>query len=128
MKIGISTESYPVFADTENFFQQGNIVNFSSDLDLSSNVELESVDTRGTKAGIITLPSFAPVRTANLNACSGIVALNLNAVTAFTMANGNNLLSVHVENCNSVVNNSILTYITQAVNAGGNVTSASSNT
>lgn len=103
-------------------FSIRNIVNFSSDVDLSANVELEYVDTRGTNAGIITLPSYAPLETVNLNACSGIVALNLNAVTTFTMANGNKLTSVHVENCNSVVNNAILNYLTQAVNVGGNAT------
>ena len=99
-----------------------NVVNFSKALDLSANTDLESIDTRGTNAGIITLPSYAPLETVNLNACSGIVALNLNAVTTFTMANGNNLTSVHVENCNSVVNNAMLTYLTQAANAGGNAT------
>lgn len=103
-------------------FSIRNIVNFSSDVDLSANVELEYVDTRGTKAGIITLPSFAPLQSVNLNACSGITALNLNSVTSFSMESGNKLTSIRVENCNSLVNLAILSYLTQAVNAGGDTT------
>ena len=99
-----------------------NMVNFAQALDLSANVELESVDTRGTNAGKITLPSYAPLRTINLNACSGITALNLNAVTTFSMVNGNNLTSVRVENCNSVVNDAVAVLIGHAVSFGGNAT------
>ena len=99
-----------------------NIVNFSQALNLAANTELESLDTRGTNAGIITLPSYAPLETVYLNACTGIVALNLNAVETFNMASGSGLISVKVENCNSVVNNAMLTYLTQAVNAGGSAT------
>ena len=99
-----------------------NVVNFSQSLDLSANTDLQSVDTRGTNAGIITLPSYAPLETVNLNACSGITALNLSSVSTFSMESGNNLTSVHIENCNSIVNNTMLTYLTQAANAGGNAT------
>lgn len=99
-----------------------NIVHFTSDLNLSANVELETLDTRGTATGIITLPSYAPLTDINLNACSGITALNLNKVTTFSMTNGNNLTSIRVENCNSVINNAMATLITHSVNYGGNAT------
>ena len=99
-----------------------NIVNYARALDLSANVELESVDTRGTHAGIITLPSYAPLRTVHLNACSGITALNLNKVTAFSVENGNNLTEIRIENCNSVVNAAVATLLENAVSHGGNAT------
>lgn len=91
-----------------------NMTNFSNALNLSQNVELETVDTRGTNAGLITLPSFAPLTSVQLNACTGIVADNLNNVQTFTMQNGNNLVSIRVENCNATVNNALATYIVQA--------------
>lgn len=103
-------------------FSIRNIVNFSSDVDLSANVELEYVDTRGTKAGIVTLPSFAPLETVHLNDCSGLSAFNLSKVTTFDMTSGGKLTSVKVENCNSLVNSAMLSYLTQAVNAGGSAT------
>lgn len=99
-----------------------NITNFSQALDLSLNVELESVDTRGTQAGRITLPSYAPLETINLNACSGIKALNLNEVETFTMASGNNLTSVYIENCNTVLNDAMKIYLADAISASGTAT------
>ena len=103
-------------------FSIRNVANYSQPLNLSANVELESVDTRGTQAGIITLPSYAPLETVNLNACSGIKAQNLSSTETFTMASGSNLSSVYIENCNSVINNAMLTYLSDAVSAGGNTT------
>ena len=99
-----------------------NITNFSQALDLSANVELESVDTRGTQAGMITLPSYAPLKTINLNACSGIKAQNLQDVATFTMASGANLTSIYIENCNSAFNTAMFTYLTAAVNATSTAT------
>jgi len=99
-----------------------NLVNFSRPLDLSANVELETVDTRGTNAGLITLPAYAPLTDIHLNACSGIVALDLLDVESFSMANGNNLTTVRVENCNSIVNAAMATLLEQAVSYGGNAT------
>ena len=103
-------------------FSIRNVANYSQPLNLSANVELESVDTRGTQAGIITLPSYAPLETINLNACSGIKAQNLSNVETFTMSSGSNLTSVYIENCNSAVNNAMLTYLGDAVSAGGTAT------
>ena len=94
-----------------------NMPNFTNALNLAVNVELESVDTRNTNAGVITLPSFAPLRTIQLNACTGIVALNLNKAQTFTMASGNNLVSVRVENCNSTINTAIANYLTEATSS-----------
>ena len=93
-----------------------NMTNFTGALNMAANVELETLDTRGTKAGLITLPSFAPLRTVQLNSVTGIVAYNLNKVQTLSMESGNNLISVRIENCNSVVNNAIATYMTQAMN------------
>jgi len=99
-----------------------NIVNFSDSLDLSRNTDLESLDTRGTGAGSIVLPPYSPLKTIALNACSGISANNLKAVTSFSMASGDNLTSVKIENCNSVVGNGIIEYLGQAISAGGDAT------
>ena len=93
-----------------------NMPNFSNSLNLSSNVELERLDTRNTNTGIIVLPTSAPLKSARLNACTGIVAQNLNKVEVFTMANGNNLVSIRVDSCNSVVNMAIRDYLLDAVN------------
>ena len=103
-------------------FSIRNLVNFSRPLDLSANVELELVDTRGTNAGVITLPSYAPLKEINLNACSGLTAKYLNDVTTFSMTSGNNLTSVLVENCNDVINSAIAVLLENAVNFGGNAT------
>ena len=94
-----------------------NLPNFSDSLDLSVNVELETLDTRGTNAGLITLPSFAPLTTVQLNACTGIKAMNLKKVTTFTMASGSNLVSIQTENCNSLITNALSIYLTDAVNS-----------
>lgn len=91
-----------------------NMVNFSSALNLSANVELETLDTRGTNAGAITLPSYAPLESIQLNACTALTALNLHDVETFTMTSGDNLLSVRMENCNSLLMNSILDYLEDA--------------
>ena len=91
-----------------------NMVNFSDSLNLSNNVELETLDTRGTNAGSITLPALSPLRTVQLNACTSIKAQNLNKVQTFTMENGDNIVSLLIENCNATINNAIQTYITQA--------------
>ena len=93
-----------------------NMVNFSSALNLAANVELETLDTRGTSAGRITLPSDAPLATMRLNACTGIAAYNLSKVTTFTMASGENLLSVRAENCNALVMNTLAEYLEDAEN------------
>ena len=92
-----------------------NLTNFSDAVSLSNNVELETLDTRGTNAGLITLPSFAPLVTVKLNACTGIAAYNLNKVETFEMASGSNLVSIRTENCNSVVSTALATYLRQAV-------------
>ena len=94
-----------------------NLPNFSDSLDASANVELETIDTRGTSAGLITLPSFAPLASVQLNACTGIVAYNLNKVETFTMESGLNLVSVQIENCNTVVSNAVKTYLVQAMSS-----------
>ena len=99
-----------------------NLSNFAKSLDLSANVELESVDTRGTNAAIITLPSYAPITTIHLNACSGIIAANLNDVTTFSVAGGSNLTTIRVEDCNDKVNDTILDILTSAVNSESNAT------
>lgn len=91
-----------------------NMVNFSSALNLSANVELEELDTRGTNTGRITLPSYAPLETIQLNACTGIAADHLNDVQTFTMASGQNLLSVRMENCNATMMNAMQTYMLEA--------------
>ena len=96
-----------------------NVVNFSKELNLAANVELETLDTRGTNAGMITLPSYAPLKEVHLNSCSGIKALNLKSVTDFSATTGNNLVSVWVENCNSVVNDAVAVLLGHAVNFGG---------
>ena len=92
-----------------------NMTNYSGALNLSSNIELEVLDTRGTNAGLITLPSYAPLRTIQLNACTGIVAFNLLKVQTFTMEGGEHLSSIRVENCNSVLSNEICDYLVSAV-------------
>ena len=99
-----------------------NIVNFAQSLDLSANVELESVDTRGTNTGNIILPSYAPLTHIHLNSCSGITALNLNKVIQFSMTDGNKLTKIRVENCNSVVNDAIAVLLKHAVDFGGAAT------
>lgn len=99
-----------------------NVINFVSNLDMTANTELESLDTRGTNTGIITLPDYAPLKTLRLNANSAIEALNLNNIELFTMESGANLVSVRAENCNEVFMNSLATYLTDATNAGGNAT------
>lgn len=99
-----------------------NLVNFSKELNLAANVELETLDTRGTNTGMVTLPSYAPLREVHLNACSGIKALNLKTVTDFSATNGNNLVSVWVEDCNNVVNDAVIVLLSHAVNFGGSAT------
>ena len=94
-----------------------NLTNFSQNLNLSANAELESLDTRGTNAGIITLPSYAPLETINLNSCTGIKAFNLNNVETFTMESGSNLIDVRVENCNNTFCNALIPYLTNATNS-----------
>ena len=91
-----------------------NMPNFASALNLSSNVELQTIDARNTSAGAITLPSSAPITSVQLNACTGIEAHNLTKVEQFTMESGENLSSVLVENCNSVFNIALATYLKQA--------------
>ena len=99
-----------------------NLPYFSDSLDVSANVELETLDTRGTSAGLITLPSFAPLTTVQLNACTGISAFNLKKVTVFTMESGNNLVSIQLENSNNVVSSAIRNYLIQAVASTGTAT------
>jgi len=98
-----------------------NMTNYSGALNLSANVELETVDTRGTKAGMITLPSYAPLTSIQLNACTGIDVRNLNKAETFTMEGTDNLVSVWVEKCNHNINTAIAGYLTTAIQ---NVTSA----
>lgn len=98
-----------------------NMANYSGALNMSANVELETVDTRGTQAGMITLPSYAPLTSVQLNACTGIDARNLNKVETFTLEGTENLVSVWVENCNTTTNTAIAGYLTTAVQ---NVTNA----
>lgn len=99
-----------------------NMVNFSSALNLAQNVELHELDTRGTNAGLITLPAYAPLESIQLNVCTGIVATGLKQAETFSLASGQNLTSIRVEDCNSVINEAMLLYIQQAVAAGGNAT------
>jgi len=99
-----------------------NMTNFTDSLNLSANVELKTLDTRGTKASIITLPDSAPLTSVQLNACTGIYAHNLNNVQTFTMERGDNLISVQYQNCNKVTSDAIATYLAQAVNAQSSVT------
>jgi len=99
-----------------------NLTNFSQNLDLSVNAELESLDTRGTNAGVITLPAYAPLETIHLNSATGINAFNLNDVETFTMESGSNLTDVRVENCNSTFCNALVPYLTNATNASGSAT------
>lgn len=103
-------------------FSIRNLPNFSDALNLSGNVELETLDTRGTNAGLITLPSFAPLTTVQLNACTGISAFNLKKVVSFTMESGLNLVSIQAENCNNVVFEAIKTYLIQAMNSSQSAT------
>ena len=91
-----------------------NMENFSSALNLSANVELETLDTRGTNTGRITLPSYAPIESLKLNACTGIVAMNLDDVEDFSMESGDNLISVRVENCNSEITEAMQEYLEDA--------------
>lgn len=99
-----------------------NLTNFTEALDLGVNVELESLDTRGTKTGLIKLPVFAPLHSIQLNACTGIYARNLNKVETFTMESGENLSSIIIENCNDVLSNAVASYLVAAVNAEQTVT------
>lgn len=98
-------------------FSIRNIPNFTDALDLSPNVELETLDTRNTNTGLITLPSFSPLRSVQLNACTGLYAHNLLNVEQFTMESGNNLVSIQLENCNNTVSEAIRRYLIQAVNS-----------
>ena len=99
-----------------------NMTYFASALNLASNVELETLDTRGTNAGRITLAPYAPLTSILLNACTGIVARNLSKAEEFSLASGTNLTYIRVENCNTLINNAILTYLFQLKNAGGTAT------
>ena len=99
-----------------------NMTNFTDSLNLSANVELKTLDTRGTKAGIITLPDSAPLTSVQLNACTGIYAHNLNNVQTFTMERGDNLISVQYQNCNKVTSDAIATYLAQAAGVQSSVT------
>lgn len=93
-----------------------NLVNFSSALNLTQNVGLITLDTRGTNTGRITLPSYAPITTLRLNACSGLSALNLKNVTTFDIDSGANLLYFRVENCNVEITSQILDLLDDATN------------
>ena len=99
-----------------------NMRNYAQDLNLAGNAELESVDTRGTNAGLITLAPYAPLKTILLNACTGIVLRNLNHVTTFSLTSGAGLTHIWMENCNSLVGDTVFGYITQMMNAGGTST------
>lgn len=92
-----------------------NITNFSDALDLTDNVELETLDTRGTNTGLVSLPSFAPLTHVYLNACTGIAAHNLQKVEVFSIAGGQNLVSIQLENCNAVVSEAIRSHLIEAV-------------
>ena len=95
-----------------------NIQNYASALNLSANVELKTLDTRGTGTGMITLPSYAPLTTARLNACTGIIARNLKQVSTFTMESGENLSSIIVEDCNNYLTNTVIpNYLIAAANS-----------
>ena len=98
------------------------LVNFTGALDLSQNVELEVLDSRNTKAGTITLPNSAPLRSVQLNACTGIKVQNLYDVETFTLESGENLTTILVENCNNVLSNAIANYLTVAVDTQSGVT------
>ena len=93
-----------------------NLVNFSSALNLAANVGLITLDTRGTNTGRITLPSYAPITTLLLNACSGLSALNLKSVTTFDIDSGENLLYLRVENCNAEITDTLLDLLEEAEN------------
>ena len=93
-----------------------NIINYPHNMDLSQNVELETLDTRNTNTGRIVLPSFAPLKTIQLNNCTELEAYNLNNVNTFTMDSGANLYRIIIENCNDVFNSSFVPYLTQAIN------------
>ena len=91
-----------------------NMENFSSALNLSGNVELETLDTRGTNTGRVTLPSYGPLETLKLNAITGIVALNLDDIEEFSMESGENLISVRAENCSSLIMDAMQEYLEDA--------------
>ena len=95
-----------------------NLVNFSSSLNLTPNVELETLDTRGTNAGVITLPPYAPLTSVQLNECTGIIARYLTQVATFTMESGDNLSTIWVEGCNSLIINSMTDYLLDAFTSG----------
>ena len=95
-----------------------NLVNFSAALNLASNVELESLDSRGTNAGVITLAPYAPLESILLNACTGLVLRNLSKVETFSLASGDNLVSVWAEGCNAEINDALPEYLLDAFESG----------
>ena len=103
-------------------FSIQNMTNFNSQLMLTPNVELETIDTRGTNAGRVTIAPYAPVTSIQLNACSGISMSNLQKVTTFTMPNGNSLVYISVSNCNELIQTKIKDLLLDAFQNGGNAT------
>ena len=99
-----------------------NMTNFSDSLNLTSNVELESLDTRGTNTGRVTLAPYAPIKTLRLNAVTGLVMKHITEIQTFEIASGENLVTVVAENCDSTIMNALPAYLAQAFNSGSTAT------
>lgn len=84
-----------------------NMTNFSDSLNLTSNVELETLDTRNTNAGLITLAPYAPISSLQLNAVTGLIMKRITGIQTFDVASGENLITLVAENCDSSVMNAL---------------------
>jgi len=88
-----------------------NITTFASALNLSTNTELTTIDTRNTNAGNITIAPYAPLTSVYLNACSGLTLSYINTITNsnnFTIESGENLSYIRIEDCNYIIMSKII--------------------
>lgn len=95
-----------------------NVETFVSSLTLTANTELATIDTRNTGAGIIKFAPYAPLTSVHLNACSGITLSHINTINSaadFTIANGNNLSQIVVEDCNYIIMSTIIARLEEAL-------------
>lgn len=100
------------------YFNIRNLSRYDQPVDLQQNLALETVDTRGTLAGSVILPEYAPLTSIQLNACSALIAKNLNKIIEFSLESGNNLMDVNIENCNTIVQEKMATYLLQSYESG----------
>ena len=79
-----------------------NCPNLIQELDASNNINLKECYTRGSGLTGITFANYGRLKTALMNALSGIYAHNLQMVETFTMEDYSNLTTINIEGSPSI--------------------------